>query len=157
MLGCWLRCTGLEGAHLFVREAMTTSSHLRPRDGLVSTGRAAFLLLVVWWAWIYTTWMVSWFDPASGAVRLVLVGATLASLLMSAAIPDAFDGRAPLFAGAYVALQVGRHAAGMLLLSRDHALRRTFDRVPGPPAQLATSELRTMRRPDADFVWMRSQ
>jgi low temperature requirement protein LtrA len=141
---------------------MTTSSHLRPRDGreqpttsvellfdlvyvfavtqlshlvlnndlsLVSTGRAAFLLLVVWWAWIYTTWMVNWFDPASGAVRLVLVGATLASLLMSAALPDAFAARAPLFAGAYVALQVGRNAAGMLLLSRDHALRRTFERI----------------------------
>ena len=96
---------------------------------LVSTGRAAFLLLVVWWAWIYTTWMVNWFDPASGAVRLVLVGATLASLLMSAALPDAFAGRALLFAGAYVALQVGRNAAGMLLLSRDHALRRTFERI----------------------------
>jgi low temperature requirement protein LtrA len=26
--------------------------------------RAAFLLLIVWWAWIYTTWMVNWFDPA---------------------------------------------------------------------------------------------
>ncbi len=23
-------------------------------------GRTAFLLLVVWWAWIYTTWMVNW-------------------------------------------------------------------------------------------------
>jgi hypothetical protein len=21
-----------------------------------------FLLLVVWWAWIYTTWMTNWFD-----------------------------------------------------------------------------------------------
>ena len=24
----------------------------------------AFLLLVVWWAWIYTTWMVNWLDPS---------------------------------------------------------------------------------------------
>ncbi len=24
---------------------------------------AVFLLAVVWWAWIYTTWMANWFDP----------------------------------------------------------------------------------------------
>ena len=35
--------------------------------------RGAFLLLVVWWAWIYTTWMANWFDPSSPAVRGVLV------------------------------------------------------------------------------------
>jgi len=23
------------------------------------------LLLVVWWAWIYTTWMTNWFNPTS--------------------------------------------------------------------------------------------
>jgi low temperature requirement protein LtrA len=86
-------------------------------------------LLVVWWAWIYTTWMVNWFDPASGAVRLVIVGAALASLLMSAAIPSAFGTGALLFAGSYVALQVGRNCAGAALLSRDHALRETFERI----------------------------
>jgi low temperature requirement protein LtrA len=34
-----------------------------------------------------------------------------------------------LFAGAYVALQVGRNAAGALLLNRDHALRQTLERI----------------------------
>jgi low temperature requirement protein LtrA len=111
--------------------AVTQLSHLviNAHLSLASLGRSGFLLLVVWWAWIYTTWMVNWFDPRSGAVRLVLVGVTLASLLMSAAIPDAFHGQALLFAGAYVALQIGRNAAGALLLSRDHALRRTFERI----------------------------
>jgi low temperature requirement protein LtrA len=45
--------------------AVTQLSHL-VIDGdlsLESIGRAAFLLIVVWWAWIYTTWMVNWFDP----------------------------------------------------------------------------------------------
>jgi low temperature requirement protein LtrA len=59
----------------------------------------------------------------------VLVGGSLASLLMSAAIPDAFDGQAALFAGGYVALQVGRNVAGVVLLDRDHALKRTFERI----------------------------
>ncbi len=110
--------------------AVTQISHLLiDHLTLAGAGRAVFLLLVVWWAWIYTTWMVNWFDPASGRVRLVLVGATLASLLMSASIPRAFSSDALLFACAYVALQVGRNVAGATLLSRDHALRRTFERI----------------------------
>ncbi|HEY4094240.1 MAG TPA: low temperature requirement protein A, partial [Baekduia sp.] len=70
--------------------AVTQLSHVILGD-LSATGvaRAAFLLLVVWWAWIYTTWMVNWFDPASPAVRVVLIGVMLASLLMAAALPEA--------------------------------------------------------------------
>ncbi len=91
--------------------------------------QAAFILLVVWWAWIYTTWMVNWFDPRSTKVRLILACVTLTSLLMSAAIPTAFAGGAALFAGAYVLMQVGRNLAAMALLERDHHLRRVFERL----------------------------
>jgi low temperature requirement protein LtrA len=94
-----------------------------------SIAQAAFLLLVVWWAWIYTTWMVNWFDPGSTKVRLILACVTLASLLMSAAIPTAFGGEAWLFAGAYVVMQVGRNLAATALLERDHHLRRVFERL----------------------------
>jgi low temperature requirement protein LtrA len=90
---------------------------------------AAFLLLVVWWAWIYTTWMANWFDPESLAVRLLLIGGMLSSLLMAAALPQAFAGRGGLFAGAYVTLQVGRNAIAMFLLGRDEPLKRTFQRL----------------------------
>jgi low temperature requirement protein LtrA len=45
---------------------------------VAQVGRAAFLLLIVWWAWISTTWMANWFDPASPAVRAVLTGVMLA-------------------------------------------------------------------------------
>jgi low temperature requirement protein LtrA len=110
--------------------AVTQLSHLLiDHQSVAGAAHTAFLLLVVWWAWIYTTWMVNWFDPAFGAVRLVIVGAALASLLMSAAIPSAFGTGALLFAGSYVALQVGRNLAGAVLLSRDHALRDTFERI----------------------------
>ncbi|MDX6701204.1 MAG: hypothetical protein QOF26_1430 [Baekduia sp.] len=110
--------------------AVTQLSHLLLHDlGAAGAGRAAFLLLVVWWAWIYTTWMVNWFDPQTPAVRLVLVGVMLASLLVAAALPEAFGHRGALFAGAYVALQVGRNVAGAALLSRDHRLRAVFERL----------------------------
>src|SRR5438270_6418772 len=106
--------------------AVTQLSHLviSGHVSWQSLGHATFLLLVVWWAWIYTTWMVNWFDPRSGAVRLVLVGVGLASLLMSAAIPDAFGSGSILFASAYVAMQVGRNTVGVRLLESDHVLRR---------------------------------
>ena len=110
--------------------AITQLSHLILDDLTVGgVARAAFLLVVVWWAWIYTTWMANWFDPASPAVRTILTGVMLASLLMAAAMPEAFDDRGMLFAASYVALQVGRNAAAMALLARDHRLRDVFERL----------------------------
>ena len=110
--------------------AVTQLSHLI--IGHLSVGgvaRAVFLLLVVWWAWISTTWMVNWFDPASPHVRTVLTGVMLASLLMAAALPEALGKHGLLFAASYVALQVGRNAAAASLLARDHALRAVFERL----------------------------
>ena len=51
--------------------------------------------------------MANWFDPASPAVRAVLTGVMLASLLMAAALPEAFGEHGLLFAASYVVLQVG--------------------------------------------------
>lgn len=73
-------------------------------------GRAAVVLLVVWWAWNYTAWVTNELDPDASVVRAVLMAVTLGSLLLTVAIPQAFGARAGLFAGAYVAIQVGRHA-----------------------------------------------
>jgi low temperature requirement protein LtrA len=110
--------------------AVTQLSHLLLAElSLTGVAHAAFLLLVVWWAWIYTTWMVNWFDPGSAVVRVVLVAVMLASLLMAASLPEAFASRAWLFAGAYVALQVGRNLAATVLVSRPHRLRGVFERL----------------------------
>ena len=117
--------------------AVTQLSHLLI-GGLswAGAGRTAFLLLVVWWAWIYTTWMVNWFDPGSAPVRVVLIFVALASLLMAAALPGAFGHDPALFAGAYVVLQVGRNVAGTVLLARDHEWKaaQRFGSSPVPDA-----------------------
>ena len=75
--------------------AVTQLSHqILGALSVAGAARAAFLLLVVWWAWIYTTWMTNWFDPASSApVRGVLTAVMLGSLLMAAALPEAFGER----------------------------------------------------------------
>src|SRR3954451_4282277 len=51
-------------------------------------GQSALLLLVVWWSWNYTTWVTNELDPESPVVRLLMIALMLASLLMSAAMPD---------------------------------------------------------------------
>lgn len=111
--------------------AVTQLSHVII-DGdlrIAAVGRSAFLLIVVWWAWIYTTWMVNWFDPRSVVVRVILLGVALGSLLMSAAIPTAFSDNGLLFACAYVGLQVGRNVFATSLLERGDALRPVFERM----------------------------
>jgi low temperature requirement protein LtrA len=110
--------------------AVTQLSH-RILDDLSVAGvaQAAFLLLVVWWAWIYTTWMANWFDPASPAVRAVLTGVMLGSLLMAASVPEALGERGLLFAASYVGLQVGRNTAAAWLLRRRHRLSDIFERL----------------------------
>jgi len=72
-------------------------------------GQATLVLLVVWWAWNYTTWVTNELDADLTAVRLLLIGIMLASLLLSVAIPEAFGAHGLLFAVSYVAIQVGRH------------------------------------------------
>jgi low temperature requirement protein LtrA len=110
--------------------AVTQLSHLILDDlSVAGAARAALLLLIVWWAWIYTTWMVNWFDPASPAVRSVLTGVMLASLLMAAALPGAFGENGVLFAVSYVTLQVGRNVAAARLLRPGHPLRDIFERL----------------------------
>lgn len=90
--------------------AITQVSHLLLRHlDWTGLGQSALVLLVVWWSWNYTTWVTNELDPESGVVRLLMIALMLASLLMAVAIPEAFGDRALLFAGAYVAIQVGRH------------------------------------------------
>jgi low temperature requirement protein LtrA len=91
--------------------------------------RTAFLLLVVWWAWINTTWMANWFDPDAVPVRLVLIGGMLASLLMAVSVPHAFTSDGMLFAGAYVALQVGRNCFNVAVTERDSEFGPSFRRL----------------------------
>jgi low temperature requirement protein LtrA len=105
--------------------AITQVSHLL-LDNLTwrGAGQAALILLVVWWSWNYTTWVTNELDPDSVLVRLLLIALMLASLLMAIAIPDAFGERALMFAGSYVAIQVGRH----LFLTFVAADRGTIER-----------------------------
>jgi low temperature requirement protein LtrA len=110
--------------------AVTQLSHLLGSH-LTLTGAAqtALLLLVVWWAWVYTTWMTNWFDPDSPVVRCLLIAVMLASLAMAIAIPHAFGDRALMFALGYGFLQVVRNAFVVWATDRQSQLHGAFIRI----------------------------
>lgn len=110
--------------------AITQLSHfLLEHPSVGGALQTLFLLLVVWWAWMYTTWATNWLDPASVPVRLMLISVMLASLVMSVAIPEAFGERGLMFALAYVAIQVGRTAFIAAAFGSGTALGRNFRRI----------------------------
>jgi low temperature requirement protein LtrA len=125
------RATSLELFYdlVFVFAVTQVSHHLLDDLTWRGAGQSALLLLVVWWSWNYTTWVTNELDPESPVVRLLMIALMLASLVMAAAMPEAFDATAGLFVGAYLAIQVGRHtfltfvAAGPGTLERERAGR----------------------------------
>jgi low temperature requirement protein LtrA len=119
--------------------------------------RTLFLLLVAWWAWIYTTWTTNWFDPDSAPIRIVLVVGMFASMLGASAIPDAFGDRALLLVVGYVALQLLRDAFAVLACEPGDPLRPALVRVLVWSLWVATIWLAGALVPDEDVrvvVWL---
>jgi low temperature requirement protein LtrA len=114
---------------VFVFAVTQLSHHLLEHLTVEGAAQTGFLLLVVWWAWIYTTWMTNWFDPESVPVRGVLLVGMLASLIMAIAVPQAFGDRALAFAGGYVGLQLVRNAFIVAVTAPDSALHIAFRRI----------------------------
>jgi low temperature requirement protein LtrA len=104
------------------------SHHLVEHVDLRTGAETAILALAVVYAWQMTAWGANWLDPDRLAVRLLLVGLMFASLLMSVAIGDAFDGRAWLFVTGYLLIQVGR-SAFLIVALRGRALGEHFVNV----------------------------
>ena len=69
---------------------------------------AGLVLMVVWWAWMYTTWVTNELDPDTLPVRFLLLTIMMASLLLAVAIPEAFGSKGLLFALSYVFIQLLR-------------------------------------------------
>ena len=95
---------------VFVFAVTQLSHHLLADTSWSGAAETSLMLVALYWAWNYTTWMTNWFDPDTAPVRLVLVFVMLASLLMAVAIPHGFGQHALLFGCAYSGLQIGRNA-----------------------------------------------
>ncbi|GAA3749833.1 low temperature requirement protein A [Plantactinospora mayteni] len=80
------------------------------------------LLLAIWWVWSYTNLTTETLDSRRPAVQLMVITIMLGSLLISTALPEAFDSRAVLFVSAYVGIHLFRSVALAVIL-RGHRLR----------------------------------
>ncbi|MBT0565861.1 low temperature requirement protein A [Williamsia sp. CHRR-6] len=89
--------------------------------------KGVLVLGVMWWAWVGYAWLTSVVDPEEGINRLVIAGAMAALLIAAIALPEAFDDRALLFAGAYAVVRYCQLGLFWLAASTDDAaaLRRS--------------------------------
>ncbi len=74
--------------------------------GVESVLRSAAILAVVWWMYDAFAWLTNQAVPDTAAVRLLLIAAMAAFLVLSLAIPDVFTGSGILFGVAYLAVVV---------------------------------------------------
>jgi low temperature requirement protein LtrA len=101
------------------------SRHLFEHVDLRTGAETLVMALAVIYAWYMTAWGANWLDADERPVQALLVVLMFASLLMSAAIGDAFAGRAWLFVIGYLVLQVGR-ATFLIVALRGGALGEHF-------------------------------
>ncbi|MEU1647085.1 low temperature requirement protein A [Micromonospora zamorensis] len=93
---------------VFIFTITQLSHYLIEHPDWRGAARTALLLALVWLVWIYTAWGTNWLRPDQAPVRALLIALMLGSLLLSAAIPEAFAGAGLVFALVYATVQVGR-------------------------------------------------
>jgi low temperature requirement protein LtrA len=69
-------------------------------------GRALLVLGALWWAWGGYAWLTNALNPDEGGVRLAILGAMGAMLVVALAVPNAFGNDGVLFGFAYFAVRV---------------------------------------------------
>jgi low temperature requirement protein LtrA len=81
-----------------ITQVTTFLSHSPTWGGLL---RGLLLLSALWWAWGAYAWLTNTLDPEEGAVRLAVLGAMAAMLVVSLAAPGAFGRDGVTFGVAY--------------------------------------------------------
>ncbi|TAV89829.1 low temperature requirement protein A [Rhizobium leguminosarum] len=137
----WLRAKGSASGNkvtflelffdlVFVFSISQLSHALAAHYTPLGAAEAALMTFAVWWVWIFTAWVTNWLDPDKMPVRGMLVALMMLGLLLSASIPEAFGDKGLLFAGAYVAMQVGRSLFTTYAMTRvDRANTMNFVRI----------------------------
>jgi low temperature requirement protein LtrA len=66
---------------------------------------AMLVLAAVWWAWTGYAWLTNTVDAEEGAVRIAVLAAMAAMLVVSIAVPTVFTDHGVLFAGAFLVVR----------------------------------------------------
>jgi low temperature requirement protein LtrA len=86
--------------------------------------RGMLVLAALWWAWTTYASLTSAMDVDEGAVRLAMLTATGAMLIVALAVPGAFADDAVLFAVAYLLVRL-IHLVLSAIVGRDDPNRRS--------------------------------
>ncbi|MGS2613632.1 low temperature requirement protein A [Micromonospora sp. LZ34] len=113
---------------VFVFAILRLSDGLRDHMDWSDAFQTLVLLLAVWWVWTQTAGIGDTFDPQRPAIQALIIGCMFGSLVLAAAVPEAFGEHGLVFAGAYVAVQVGR-SLFLVIVTRGHERRPPEVRV----------------------------
>jgi low temperature requirement protein LtrA len=113
---------------VFVFAITQISHYLLEHFTVLGLLQTAMLVMAVWWVWVYTSWATNWLNPDTRPVRLMLIVLMLFGVVLAASVPEAFGSRGLAFAGAYVAMQVGRTAFALWAMWNSHQ-RQNFSRI----------------------------
>jgi low temperature requirement protein LtrA len=76
------------------------------------------LLMAIWWVWSVTALATDLYRSQRPPIHIMTIWVMFGSTLMAAALPAAFTGHATVFAGAHVAIHLGRGLFLALALHR---------------------------------------
>ncbi|WP_050778005.1 low temperature requirement protein A [Micromonospora sp. ATCC 39149] len=82
--------------------------HAQAGVAIQATSQTALLLLALLMIWIYCTLITSRYEPGHPASSWLIFGTISPAWSWAVPVPEAFGERGLAFAGAYVAIQVGR-------------------------------------------------
>ena len=114
---------------VYVLAITQLTRHLLDHLTLRGAGETLVLFLAVWLGWIQVTWITNYFDLHARAVRLVLIGLALASLIMSASLLESFNGRGVAFGCGFAAVLTGGAVFGLAAVGRRHHVGMALERV----------------------------
>jgi len=107
---------------LAITQCTALMSHHPTWSGIA---QGLLVLGMLWWAWTGYSWLTSVIDPEEGAVRLIVIGAMAALLLVSLCVPEAFGSLALAFALIYGAVRVAHIGLFILASPDDDGLRHS--------------------------------
>ncbi|MEV1072504.1 low temperature requirement protein A [Micromonospora parva] len=90
---------------------------------------ALIMLAAVWWTWAITTLVTDMYNPERTEIKLLISAVMFGALLMTTAIPEAFNDRGIVFAGTYVAIHLGRGLFLMPAVRREPQTQRRAARI----------------------------
>ena len=107
---------------LAITQCTALMAHHPTWEGLA---QGLLVLGMLWWSWTAYSWLTSTVDPEEGAVRLIMIGAMAALLLVSLCVPEAFGDLALAFALIYGVVRVAHIGLFMLASPEDDGLRHS--------------------------------